>query len=197
MNRTGSQKAPFDKWGNYSLMGDFLYNLTDWLRSTFLVDWALWISDTRLSLLMVENFWAIPIVQVIHILAIAAAFGAALMINLRVLGKSGHGMTMAQTSKRYAPWMWWGLVVLLLTGLLMIAGEPIRELINAVFWFKMIFIIVLILWTIAFLKAAVRASQVVGSAWQGEGSMRLGAVLLLVLWCVIMACGRWIAYAPV
>ena len=57
-------------------MGDMLYNFTEWLRSTQLTELSLWIADTGLSNLIVTNFWAIPIIQVFHILSLAAAFGA-------------------------------------------------------------------------------------------------------------------------
>ena len=65
-------------------MGDMLYNFTEWLRSTQLTELSLWIADTGLSNLIVTNFWAIPIIQVFHILSLAAAFGAVFMITLRV-----------------------------------------------------------------------------------------------------------------
>jgi hypothetical protein len=29
------------------------------------------------------------------------------------------------------------------------------------------------------------------------GGIKAGAVFIIILWCVIMLCGRWIAYAPV
>ena len=40
-----------------------------------------------------------------------------------------------------------------------------------------------------------RASDKVGSG--ATLTVRLGAVAIIVLWLVIMLCGRWIAYAPV
>src|SRR5690606_10921232 len=57
--------------GRDTLMGDLLYNFTDWLRETPLTELALWISDTSLCLWIVSNFWVLPVIQVVHILAIA------------------------------------------------------------------------------------------------------------------------------
>jgi hypothetical protein len=31
----------------------------------------------------------------------------------------------------------------------------------------------------------------------GQGVVKTGAAALIVLWCLVMAGGRWIAYAPV
>lgn len=175
-------------------MGDLLYEFTEWLRGTSLVDTALAMSDWNLSLWMATNFWAIPVVQVIHILAIASAFGAILMLNLRLFGLAGRGLTIAQTSARFVPWIWGALVVLILSGLLMIVGEPVRELINPIFWIKMILVVVAILFSLWFHNKSMKR---LSSAREVSGGIKAGAIFVIVLWCVIILCGRWIAYAPV
>lgn len=175
-------------------MGDLLYEFTEWLRGTSLVDVALSMSDWDLSMWMAVNFWAIPTVQVIHILAIAASFGAILMLNLRLFGKAGTGQSIAQVSARFVPWIWAGLVVLILSGLLMIVGEPVRELINPIFWIKMVLVVGAILFSLWFHN---RALKRLSTGQEVGGGLKAGAIFVIALWCVIMLCGRWIAYAPV
>jgi len=174
-------------------MGDFLYNFTEWLRTTQLVELALWISDTGLSMWIVTHFWAIPIIQVFHILAISASFASVLMINARMFGIAGSS-SMAETSRRYTRALWWALVVLVVTGFLMIMGEPVRELINPIFWIKMGLVVFGILITIWFHKGVIKH---VAAGRDIVGTDKATALFLVVLWCVIMLCGRWIAYAPV
>lgn len=183
--------------GTFCLMGDLIFELAEWMRGTALVDWAIAMTEWPINLWIVTNFWAIPIFQVIHILAMAAAFGASLMMTLRVFGAAGHGVTIADTQARFLPWMWYGLLLLLLSGLLMIVGEPIRELINPIFWGKMILVIVLVLSTIAYHKSIARKAAPVGASWTGSAATRLTSFILLMVWCLVMAGGRWIAYAPV
>lgn len=183
--------------GTICLMGDLIFELAEWMRGTVLVDWAIAMTEWPLNLWIVENFWAIPILQVIHIIAIAAAFGASLMMTLRVFGVAGQGVTIADTQARFMPAMWWGLLFLLLSGLLMIVGEPIRELINPIFWGKMVLIVVLLLVTVAYHKAIARKAATVGASWTGSAATRLTALIILAIWCLVMAGGRWIAYAPV
>ena len=178
-------------------MGDFLFALTDWLRTTFLLDFAFWITETSLSLLMVENFWMVPIAQVIHILSMAAAFGATLMLTLRVLGKAGGTLTVGQAGARYIPWIWWGLVGIAISGLLMITAEPIRNMVNAIFWIKMILLAVTIAITLRFQSGIKARAEAAGPTWVASSGTRTTAVAILILWCLIMACGRWIAYVPV
>lgn len=178
-------------------MTEFLYEFTEWIRGTFLVDLSLWIGDTRLSLWIVERFWAIPIIQTFHILTIAATFGAILLMNLRVMGFIGVDRTIARTGMRYLPWVWWGFAILIITGIGMIIAEPVRELINPIFWIKMFLVIAAILAAVWFQKSVERKAV----NWDASGGtplgIRLGALGILVLWLVIMLCGRWIAYAPV
>ena len=87
-------------------MQDLLFNLTEWLRTTPMVEFALAASDSSLSLWIVTHFWTTAILQVIHILAISTAFGAILMINLRIFSLAGMDRTMAETQRRYVLWIW-------------------------------------------------------------------------------------------
>lgn len=178
-------------------MNDLLYQFTEWLRSTPLTELALWISETHLTnWLGVTSFGdvtAIAILQCIHILAIAASFASVLMINARVFGIAGHA-TLAETSHRYSKVLWWSLVVLVLSGFLMIVAEPIRELINPYFWIKMVLVVLGIVVAVLFSKSLGR--QAAGSDTIG-GGVKTTALFVVILWCMIIWCGRWIAYAPV
>ena len=98
---------------------------------------AEWLSQTALSLAIQSHEWVIPTVQSIHILAICAFVGSVLMIDLRILEWAWRDQSLPETQARFGPWAWWGLAVLLVTGLLMIIGEPPRELLAVSFWMKM------------------------------------------------------------
>lgn len=177
--------------------GDTLFAFTEWLRSTNLPEFSLWLSGTDFSLWLQTHFWVIPTGQSIHILSIAALFGSAVMMDLRIFGLAGGSRTMAQISRRYVPWIWWAFLVLLISGTILTIAEPIRELINPIFWIKMALLplaVVLNLW----FQAAVRKRTATWDSNQsGHTAIRLGAIVLIILWCAIMFCGRWIAYAPV
>lgn len=174
-------------------MGDLLYSFTEWLRTTPVTEASLSISDWPLSLWLVTHFWAIPIMQVIHILAISAAFGAILMMNLRIYKIAGTDRTFAETERRYVRWVWWSLLVLLISGLGMTIAEPVRELVNPVFWIKMPLVVVAVLVSLWFHGRVMRRLAAGGTVGAG---IKTAAFLIIVLWCVIMLCGRWIAYAP-
>ena len=174
-------------------MGDLLFSFTEWLRTTQVVELALWISDTAASGWIVTHFWAIPIIQCIHILAIAASFASILMINARMLGIAGSS-SIADTANRYIRVLWWALVVLVLSGLGMIIGEPVRELVNPFFWIKMGLVVFGILVSIWFHKGVIKH---VTAGRDIVVTDKVTAMFLVILWMMIMYCGRFIAYAPV
>ena len=176
------------------MMGDLLFEFTEWLRSTQLTEFSLWIGETPLSLWLQTNFWAIPIIQVIHILSIAAGFGAVLMVTLRLFELAGTDRTIAETERRYIRWIWFALVFLVLSGLGLIIAEPIRELINPIFWIKVALVIVVITVSLLFHGRVMRR---LASGGVVTGGIRVASVLIIILWFATMMAGRWIAYAPV
>ncbi len=83
-----------------------------------------------------------PLVQAIHIVMIGIVFVSLLVICLRVLGRVRMDETFDAVWARFAPWMWTGLAVMAATGLVMMAGEPVREATATSFWLKMGLILV-------------------------------------------------------
>jgi putative copper export protein len=103
---------------------------------------AEWLAQTGPSLAIQSHEWVIPTIPSIHILAICAFAGSALMIDLRVLDLAWREQSLSDTTARFWPWVSWALGVLLVTGLLMILGEPPRQLLAISFWMKMALVLV-------------------------------------------------------
>jgi hypothetical protein len=155
---------------------------------------ARWLAATRMSLAIGEIQWITPSVQCVHILAIATTLACMTMLNLRVLGVTGRDESLASVSHRYARWLWPTLVVLILTGTVLIVGEPRRSLENVVFATKMALVICVSAITFAVTHPLKRD----GAFWDEGVRHRLAqllAVLSLFLWAAIVFAGRWIAYA--
>jgi hypothetical protein len=153
-----------------------------------------WLAKTPLSQTLQDHLWVVPTSQSIHILAVSVVFASACMINLRLLGLGATGRSVWQLTITLVPWMWRGLTVLLLTGLIQILAEPVRQFVTPVFWAKMTMIIIVVTMTALYAKRVHRNSP----AWDGLSSRPSGArafaVISTLLWLAIITCGRFIAY---
>ena len=137
-----------------------------------------WLAQTPVSVTIQTHEWIIPTIQSIHIVAISVALVSAFMIGFRVLGWTGADQTLPETAARFWPWLAVSLIVLLVTGVLMVIGEPARELLAFSFWLKMVLVVVgtTLTWVVS-----------------RRGTKPL-TLLTLLIWMGIIFLGRLIAY---
>ena len=153
-----------------------------------------WLANTPISMVIQTVSWIIPMVQSIHIMAVTIVVGSVLMVDMKLLGVVGRGSPISGATRRYLPWIWVALVVLLLTGSILTMAEPRRELINNVFRLKMALILIVCAVTGAFQLAVSRNASAWGETPSNQWSARLLAIGTLAVWIAIIFCGRWIAY---
>ena len=156
---------------------------------------ALWLSTTSPSVFIQEhNTWAIPAIQSIHIVGIAMVMGSVLMIDLRILGWAGTDQTLRQTTRRFGPWLTGSLWLLLATGILMVIGEPVRELMTLSFWLKMALVAFGTVVAVIFQRTVDRHEQQWERTLVHRRSIRVLAILTVLIWACIIVLGRLIAY---
>jgi hypothetical protein len=156
---------------------------------------AEWLSTTSPSLFLQEhNTWAIPAIQSIHIVGIALVMGSVLMIDLRILGWAGSDLTLQQTSRRFGPWLTASLWLLLATGVLMVIGEPVRELVTFSFWLKMTLVAIGAIVAAIFRISLRRHERQWEETLVHRSSIKGLAVLTFFVWTVVIVLGRFIAY---
>jgi magnesium-transporting ATPase (P-type) len=151
-----------------------------------------WLSATPVSVAFQSANWFVPLVQTIHIIAIAILLTAVYVISFRLVGLTRGTQSLPTMMARSTPWIWIALAVLLVTGLLLTITEPARELLNWVFRIKMLLVLTLaaILW---WLQARMRADPAQWSQTPRLQARVVGIVCVLIGAAIITA-GRWIAY---
>ena len=153
---------------------------------------AVRLQETPLSVMIQSVSWIIPTLQSIHILTIGVVFVSSLMIALRVLGRMRADETFEAVWRRFAPWMWGGLIVMAVTGAILIVGEPVREVTALSFWLKMALIVIGVTSTALFGRSLRPVALVAGPQFSAKA--KSGAIALVVLWLAIIFLGRAIAY---
>lgn len=152
-----------------------------------------WLYATPLSTFIREVSWVIPAIQSIHILSVSVVIGSALVSDLRLAGVLAMEEAPTVIVRRYLPWMWKALVVLLCTGMLLILAEPDRTLGNLVFWSKMALVVIAFGLTLLFRRPLLDpAFDLEQASWRL--ATKPAAWLSLVVWVGVIFCGRWIAY---
>jgi hypothetical protein len=153
-----------------------------------------WLAATSLSHTIQTAGWIIPTLQTIHILCVAIVFASALLVDFRIFHLFEREVPLSQVMRRFLPAIWPVLVILLLTGSLLIVGEPRRSLVNSTFQLKMVLLLVAILLT-ATLQRGIATSP---AFWERDRNRRIAGQLVatasILVWSGILLAGRWIAY---
>ena len=164
-----------------------------------MVELASWLASLPIGQALRRLNWLVPWLQIIHILANGIILSAVVMIDMRIWGISRSQASIAGT-RRFQSWIWAGLVLLTVTGILLILYAPRRLLTDVTFQVKMLVMGLAIVATLA-LQLALRpgraATDALSATDANPGRRALAnmlATLTLVLWVGVTLAGRgrWI-----
>jgi hypothetical protein len=148
-----------------------------------------WCEQSALGNMIRGSLWLFPVIESIHLLALALIGGAVILINLRLLGLGLWRQPVAQLARDVQPWLTGGLVVMVTTGILLFTAEAIKCYYSPAFWTKMIFLAPAMVFTFTIWRKLAMA-QDVKPMWS-----KLAAVTSVLLWSVVGAAGRWIGFS--
>jgi hypothetical protein len=165
----------------------------------------LWLEESRMSVAIAGSQYMYPAILAAHGVGMALVVGLNTAMSLRVLGVAPTLPLAAMT--RFAPVMWFGLWVNVVSGALLSAAGATRVLVDPVFYLKMVFVglgvINLRLLQRALLQEnggqspvalPIAANTAVVSIAQADRTVRMMAVASIVLWAGAITLGRLMAY---
>jgi len=162
--------------------------------AAILSDVSKWLAATSLSHTIQTTTWIIPTLQTIHILCVAALFSSAVLVDLRIWRLTQRDVPLSDVGRRFLPLIWPVVIVLLLTGSLLIVGEPRRSLLNDTFYIKMALLAFALVLT-GLLQWSLTSAP---GFWERDIGRRIAgrvaAVASIVAWSSIIFAGRFIAY---
>jgi hypothetical protein len=133
-----------------------------------------------------NNEWSFPMLECIHIAGFTLSVGTIAIVDLRLLGLSS-GQKPAVLLRETAPWTLFGLVVMLLTGPLIFSSDPNMYMHNYSFLFKMVALLVAILYNYTVHRKVAMANA-------SPGVNKLVGAVSLALWVSVVAGGLFIAF---
>jgi hypothetical protein len=153
-----------------------------------------WLSTTSVSVAFQSANWFVPLVQTVHIIAIAILLTSVYVIGFRLVGLTRGKQPLSTLTAKSKPWIWTALCVLLVSGMLLTITEPARELLNWVFRIKMLLVLVLA-GTMLMVQMRMRRNP---EYWTESPMRRFAAravgIGFMVMGAGIVTAGRWIAY---
>jgi hypothetical protein len=160
-------------------------------------DFCKWLAATPVSHTIQTTGWIIPTLQTIHILGVAVIFSSAILVDLRIWRLLQRDVPLPDVARRFLPTIWPVLLILLITGSLLVIGEPRRSLLNVTFYLKMTLLVLAVTLTVALQWSLSSAPEF----WEKDRGRRmagqLAATVSILVWCSILFAGRWIAYTQV
>jgi energy-converting hydrogenase Eha subunit C len=153
-----------------------------------------WINDTSWATSIRESDLVYPIIETVHVLAIALLAGTVAILDLRLLGIVLRRAPVSKIAGQILPLTWAGFVAMFASGGLLFAAQASKSYLNPAFRIKMLLLVLVGVNPLVFHSTIYRSVETWDQATAAPWRARLAAVLSLCLWSGIIIAGRAIAY---
>jgi len=149
-----------------------------------------WLEQFWLGRFIVESNWLFPVIESVHLIALAVLGGTVVIVDMRLLGLGLKHRSVSEVAREARPWMILAVTVMIATGLPLFLSEPIKCYYSPAFWVKMWTLAAALLYTFTIRTRVTRSERVQNTARQ----FLVGA-LSIALWFTVAAAGRWIGFS--
>ena len=153
-----------------------------------------WLSNTPFSTFIRNSVWAEPVVETVHVLTLTMFLGFAVLLDLRLLGLALKRVRMSEVIAQLNPWLFLAYGVMLTTGALLFAGDPVSFWATFPFKAKMVMLVLAGLNVLIFNRTIGRRVADWDLALTTPIGAKLAGGVSIFLWFAIIAAGRAIAY---
>ena len=154
-----------------------------------------WLYETGFSATLRESKWAEPIFESVHVLTLTLFLGFSVLLDMRLLGVLLRRRRVSEVLEQLNPWLFAGFTVMIVTGALLFAGDPVAFYSTIFFRVKMIMLLLAGINVLVFNWTVGRRVEEWDRVANTPVGAKVAAILSLVLWAGIIAAGRGIAYA--
>lgn len=155
--------------------------------------WLVWLEGSAVAVAMRQWLWLYPAVEIVHIIGFVILVGAAAMFDLRLLGVSRQ-LAVTDMARHLLRWARVSLLLVVPSGFLMFMAHATEMAANPAFRLKLLLIALAGLNAAMFHKGPFRSVTNWNQNMAIPAAAKVAAVLSLVLWVGVIACGRLLAY---
>lgn len=150
-----------------------------------------WCESTAIGTAIRASVWYFPVIEGFHLVALVLLGGAALLVDLRLLGALFPRVPTAQLARDARPWLWGSIAAMLATGALLFLAEAVKCFYSTAFWIKM----TALLLAIIFLFAVKQPVAMRDEATVSPTICKSVGAISVALWFTVAAAGRWIGFS--
>ena len=99
------------------------------------------IETTSAAIFIKESPWAFPMIESLHVIAIALVVGTIATVDLRLLGLASMRRAYTELSRDVLPWTWGAFALAAMTGGLMFISQPVAYFDNTAFRIKLLLLL--------------------------------------------------------
>jgi hypothetical protein len=134
-----------------------------------------------------------PVVETLHVIAIAMVVGSIAVVDLRLLGLSWRGRPVTEVSEEVLPWTWGAFVIAVIAGALMFISAASKYATDLPFQLKMLLLVLAGANMLVFHYVTYRDVEV-WNRGQTPPAAKIAAGLSLAFWIAIVTCGRLVSF---
>lgn len=150
-----------------------------------------WCETLWLGQAVVGSNWLFPVIESVHLLALALLGGAVFLVDFRLLGLGLRDRPVAELARDARPWMIAALAGMILTGIPLFLSEPIKCYYSTAFWIKMTALPIALIFAFTVRWRVTLSDPVRNTARRQQ----LVGALSVALWFTVAAAGRWIGFS--
>jgi hypothetical protein len=162
-----------------------------------LLDLAQRIEATPLAVALAESRYAFPIVEGVHLIGLALSVGLIFLTDLRLIGVLFREVPVTDVLRHLRPYVLMGFAAVFASGALLFWAEASMLVENPAFPVKLLFIVLAGLNALYFEFVIAKRAPVRENHPVLPASVRRAGLASLVLWSIVIICGRLIPYMPV
>jgi len=147
-----------------------------------------WMGSIPLSTYVLGHTWPAPIVQVIHLVAVAVFVGALIVVDMRLLGRGFTARPLADVARDAQPWLIGAFILLFITGLPSLTSTALKQYYSPFFWWKMEALLLGVIFTFTVRRKIIQSDEArLGSVWP-----KVVGIMSIAIWTSVTIGARLI-----
>jgi hypothetical protein len=161
-----------------------------------LIELAETLEHSSLGAAIAEGRYAFPLIEGIHLIGLSVAVGLIFLIDLRLLGVFLPSIPVRVLHRQLQPYVFGGFGIIIAAGVLLFLSEATAVIASPPWPFKAFFFVLATTNALYFEFVIARRSNSLPDRGPLPNPVRYAAGASLLLWVLVIVCGRLIPYIP-